>query len=152
MTFGSASVAATVNSDSALTVFTPATGTPGEVTVTVFTQLGALPVTNPQGSQFQYTGKTLIKDAVDVKNLNDGGKNIRDKAVGDAKIGVLEKTHDVFTSSGKVAEAKPAETALTGVGLTQPPDLVDTTAAGAGQAFIAQEERPAVGEDLLNDG
>jgi len=173
--FGSASVGAAVNADNTLTVFTPPSDGQLSVGVTVSTQLGALPVTNSQASQFQYSGKTFIKDAIDHKALTEGGKSIRDKAVQETKGGLLDKAPDTFVGPGKAAEAKPAESIVTSNPVVANPvvdnpvvdnpvvdnpvvdnpvvdnPVVDNPIAGGGQAFIAREARPAVSEDLLND-
>jgi hypothetical protein len=153
---GRAGTALAVLNDGQLTVDTPAATGAGAVVVTVTTPLG----TSPAGPAFSYEGKNALKDQTDkhkdIKEAKDGGE----KLVRIEKVTALEKVSDKVVRIDKIAdtpvvvravEAKAPETAE-GVGEPSPATEGDDEPAGTGRAFIAPEERPAVGEAVLEDG
>jgi hypothetical protein len=115
-----------------LTVTVPAGS--GQVDVTVTTPLGTSPVTS--AATFTYKAAKEGKDKEkDRKDLKDKDKE-KEK---ETKEGVLDKAHEVLQGDVQ-AVSHPAATEA----------LADGSATG--RAFIAPEERPAVGSAAFQDG
>ncbi len=115
-----------------LTVTVPAGS--GIVDVTVTTPLGASPVTSVDHFTYKATkeGKDKEKDRKDVKDKDKEKEALREK------VQDVVKAEDVLKAAVQ-STGEPAGTTT----------LADGPASG--QAFIAPEERPAVGSDALQD-
>ncbi len=118
-----------------LTVTVPAGS--GQVDVTVTTPLGTSPVTSADHFTYKAAkeGKEKEKDRKELKEKDKEKEKGKEKE----KEGVLDKVHEVLPAA--VPGASPAAATET---------LAD--GPGAGRAFIAPQERPAIGSDALQDG
>jgi hypothetical protein len=165
--------ALSVASDTDLTVRSP--GGSGQVPVTVITPQGSVPM--PAALSFTYQGKgkevkdkEIIKDVTKEKELSkdiakDTDKVHLDKTLDQVKTTDRVKVTDVKTIDqvktvdqvktfdrglAKAVETKPAETPSSGVSDPGPP-AEPAPEEEVGRAFIEPEERPAVGDSVIDD-
>ena len=160
--FGTASLQ--VVSDATIVATTPAGS--GSQQVSVVTQLGSTAVSGAAASQYTFQGKNVLKDH---KDLGDHKVTILDKGPDKLTEKTVEKlaekisdTHPIQVATeavehgaaAKQAEAKPPETAgNAGPGLAGDAsgDAGGEGGAEQGRAFIAQDERPDVGNAVVAD-